>query len=238
MLKISEHIYVLEKNDDTDEPYLYYVSGKDSALEIDAGNSPYYYLKFIEELKALNLKKPSLIGITHWHWDHSFGLIASDIPSFAHPLTYHQLNKVAKWEWNDEAMKKRLANKEDIPFCDEHIRIQYPDLNNIKVKPIDFIIEEEKVLDLGDVHVRLLPMDSPHSRDTLLFVVEEDGIMIGGDASYEDYYDLNIAYDAERLKEFINFIEDYDFKYYAGGHAPLMSKEELLIELKGFLEAL
>ena len=61
MLKISEHIYVLEKNDDTDEPYLYYVSGKDLALEIDAGYSPYYYLKFIEELKALKINSLLLV---------------------------------------------------------------------------------------------------------------------------------------------------------------------------------
>ena len=71
MKKFTDHIYYMENNPVTDQPYVYLIRGSKFNLQIDAGNSPENYHKFLSEVKELGLKKPKLLAITHWHWDHT-----------------------------------------------------------------------------------------------------------------------------------------------------------------------
>ena len=73
------------------------------------------------------------------------------------------LDRVRRWAWTPEAMAARLESGEEIPFCDEKIRLEYPNLSEIRVKRSDLAIAGEKVLDLGGLHCHLIPMDTPHS---------------------------------------------------------------------------
>ena len=117
METFTTRIHYLMHDDRTDEPYLYAVSGD--------------RLTFQKELQQAGFQKPDLAVLTHWHWDHTFGLDAMQCPVIASSLTDRKLREVMKWKWDEESMQKRLKTGEDIPFCDEHIRVQYPDLSEI-----------------------------------------------------------------------------------------------------------
>ncbi|WP_306299211.1 MBL fold metallo-hydrolase [Brevibacillus brevis] len=41
---------------------------------IDAGNSPAHAALFRKSLQRLGARLPDLLILTHWHWDHTFGM--------------------------------------------------------------------------------------------------------------------------------------------------------------------
>ena len=48
--------------------------------------------------------------------------------TLASALTNRKLRQVRAWEWTPEAMAQRERRGEDIPFCNEHIRREYPEV--------------------------------------------------------------------------------------------------------------
>ena len=114
--KISECIYYLPPDSETDRPVLGYIRGDRYSLMVDAGNSSNHVDIFNRELTKLGLPLPDYVAITHWHWDHTFGMSAVNGKTIANRLTNDQLNIVKNWTWSDDAMAKRLQTGEDIEF--------------------------------------------------------------------------------------------------------------------------
>ncbi|MBF1101578.1 MAG: MBL fold metallo-hydrolase, partial [Solobacterium sp.] len=127
MKKFTNHIYYMDNNPETDQPYVYLIHGSKFNLQIDAGNSPENYHKFLSEVKDLGLNPPKLLAITHWHWDHTFGMVGCSVPMIASVKTNEYLKKVKNWKWTEEAMHDRLKTGEDIQFCYDCIHKQYLD---------------------------------------------------------------------------------------------------------------
>ena len=218
----------------TDQPFVYYVKGSRLSLLIDAGNSPENYRRLLSELEADGLKKPDLAVLTHWHWDHTFGVCAVECPVIASDETDRILKRVQTWKWDDASMRKRLETGEDIPFTYECMKAQYPDTEKIVVKRPDITFEADMKIDLGDVMCVLHHRDSPHTRDAVMIAVREDGVLIGGDAHYEDYYDNDSRYDRHRLADFIQYLTEESFVLYLKGHdEPGIRKNELIAFLTG-----
>ena len=135
-----------------------------------------------------------------------------------------------KWEWTEEAMLKRETTGEDIPFCNEHIRIEYPDLKEIKVSVTDRTISKRVTFDLGGIAVDLIPRDSTHSRDSLFVYLPCEKALIVQDADCEDFYHGSV-YDQEKLDDMIAFFESLDYEYHCLGHAMPETKNEALNRL-------
>ncbi|PAC80536.1 Zn-dependent hydrolase, partial [Bacillus sp. 7788] len=74
--KIGQNFWYITPISLTDRPILGMVVGSNKTLMIDAGNSKEHAKYFIKEtLKHENLT-PDMVVLTHWHWDHIFGLPA------------------------------------------------------------------------------------------------------------------------------------------------------------------
>ena len=176
----------MDNNPETDQPYVYLIHGSKFNLQIDAGNSPENYHKFLSEVKELGLKEPKLLAITHWHWDHTFGMVACNVPMIASVKTNEYLMKAKNWKWTEEAMHDRLKTGEDIQFCYDCMHKQYSDIGTIQVCHADITFDSEIEIDLGDIHVKGIQIDTPHTRDAVLYYVEEEKIVIAADAEYEE----------------------------------------------------
>ena len=74
--KLSEHIWYMPFEEERDRPNLGYVKGDNWSLAIDAGHSDNHVKEFYALLEAEGLPLPSLTVLTHWHWDHTFGMHA------------------------------------------------------------------------------------------------------------------------------------------------------------------
>ena len=236
--QITKRIWALPCEEKTDRPNLYYIHGDKRSLAIDAGNSPAHVEKFYAALREKGLPLPEVTLITHWHWDHTFGLTAVQGMTIASEKTNEQLRRVQDWIWTPENMKYREQTGEDIPFCNEHILVEYEDLNAIRVIPAQNALEGALTFDLGGVTCRALTADSPHSRDALLIHIPEENALALGDAYCEDYYDNAGKFDPTRLAAFINLIEPIPFEHVLEGHAEPWSKAELMAEMGNVLEDL
>lgn len=148
--------------------------------------------------------------------------------------TNEYLMKAKNWKWTEEAMRNRLKTGEDIEFCYDCMHKQYSDIGMIQVCEADITFDSELDIDLGDVHVKGIQIDTPHTRDAVLYYVKEEKVVIAADAEYEDYYDNNSQYDPVRLASFIQFLNELDFEYYLRGHDEFkLTKDEILNKLKG-----
>ena len=230
LIRMSDRLYVLPYEEETDRPNLYYIRGDRYSVAVDAGNSKAHVEKFYRALKESGFSLPDYTFISHWHWDHTFGLNAIHGISYSTKLTQDKLKEVMKWQWNEEAMLRREETGEDISFCNEHIRVEYPDLNEIRVTATDRIIYEPVSFDLGGISVNLIPRDSTHSRDSLFVYLPSERALILQDADCEDFYHGTV-YDQDRLKDMIAFFESLDYDYHCLGHAMPETKKEALERL-------
>lgn len=233
--KLTDRIYYLPGEEKTDRPYLYYIRGDYASLAVDAGNSEQHVAAFYRELENQGLPKPIYTVITHWHWDHTFGMHAVSGKTIASVKTNLKLRQVQSWEWTLEKMLEREEAGLDIRFCTECIRAEYDDLGKIVVTLADHEVEDEMIIELGGVTCILECSDSPHSRDALLLYVPEEKALFVGDADCEDHYDNGGRYDRDKLTAYIDSIEPMDICHYLLGHDRPQNKAEVLEYLKACL---
>jgi glyoxylase-like metal-dependent hydrolase (beta-lactamase superfamily II) len=226
--QISDRIYYLPSSSETDRPVLGYIKGDRYSLMVDAGNSAKHVELFHEALRQKGFSIPDYVAITHWHWDHTFGMYAVNGKVIASRLTNLQLKKVMKWEWSDDAMKQRLKTGEDIEFCDRCIRLEYPDRTKIKVRMADIEFENELALDLGGVHCELKRIGGTHSEDSVSIYVPEEQTLFIGDADCEDHYYNNGKYNKSKLIELIDYLKRVEFDFYILGHDEPLRKGEVI----------
>ncbi len=79
--RLSENIVYLPADEKTDRPILAAISGDKKTLLIDAGNSPAHVALFLRELDRNRISRGDYVVITRWHWDHSFGISALNLPT-------------------------------------------------------------------------------------------------------------------------------------------------------------
>src|SRR5206468_3429129 len=105
---ITPHVFWLSPNSTTDRPTLGVVVGTRGTLIVDAGNSPAHARHLLDEMAHRGMASPTLVVLTHWHWDHVFG--ASVFPGrlVANDETSHVVREMAKWDWGDAALAERV----------------------------------------------------------------------------------------------------------------------------------
>ena len=236
--KISDRIYYLPAEEETDRPVLGYIKGDKYSLAIDAGNSSKHVEKFYSELNNANLKLPDYTVITHWHWDHTFGMHSVVGKTIAGQLTNNKLKEVAAWQWSDADMKNRLETGKDIEMCDRCIKVEYPNRQEIKVTSADIEFNGSLKINLGGIYCELTEIQAPHSEDSVLVYVPQEKTVFVGDADCEDYYDNNGRYDKDKLESFISLIKERDFNTYVLGHDEPQTKDEAITYLINELKKL
>ncbi|UCD08031.1 MAG: MBL fold metallo-hydrolase [Dehalococcoidales bacterium] len=236
--RISDRIFYLPVEERTDRPILGYIRGDRYSLAVDAGNSSDHVEKFYRELRESGLRLPDFTVITHWHWDHSFGMHAVSGKTVASYLTNEKLAEVQQWKWTDEAMQRRFQSGEEIEFCDQCIRLEYPDRSKIKVVIADIEFTSSITIDLGGISCEIREFTAPHSIDSVLVHVPEERIVFIGDAESGDFSFNNGEYDRDKLAEMIKTFEEIDADTVMPGHDDTQPKVAVLNFLKNELERL
>ncbi len=228
LTEVTSRIFYLPGEEETDRPFLYYIKGDNYSVAVDAGNSREHVMEFYNAIEKAGMPLPEYTLITHWHWDHTFGLPYIQGKSIANQMTKEKLDIVSNWKWTLKDMKEREMSGEDISFCNECIKKEYKNLGDIRVQTVDTGIREKTVLDLGGIHVELMPMDSTHSRDAMLIYIPEEKALFIGDADCEDHYDNGGKYDPDRFRTMRKKIEEIDLEYYLLGHDMPDNKEGVI----------
>ena len=178
--KLSEHIWYMPYESERDRPNLGYVKGKNWSLAIDAGHSAAHTKEFYALLEKENLPLPCLTLLTHWHWDHSFGMHAVNGLTLANEKTNCHLA-----EWKNKIEKNGPA---EFFALHESIRKEYSENKEVIVKLADIVYSGQLTFDLGDCTVKVIQSEAPHTDDSTLVYIENDKTLFVGDATGDDFF--------------------------------------------------
>lgn len=247
--RITEHIHMRKCQHYTDRPNIGYIRGERGVLLFDAGNSGANVEQLKKELRDAGLPMPDYLALSHWHWDHSYGAAFWGCPVIAGRETDAWLRRMSKWSWDEDSMARRVETGEDIDFCCDMIRREYPDRMKIKVVAADLIFDGRLTIDLGGVRAELIHCKGPHSSDSVLCYVPEDRFVFLGDSNCKDLYGLSwecdievegsftaateaLAYDPEKVRDYLALLETLDFTHCASGLSEVKTREHQFASLK------
>ncbi len=209
MQQLSSHIHYLTPYQETDRPILAAITGTRSTLLVDAGNSSAHIQFFIDQLVKLDIS-PRWVVLTHWHWDHVFGMNQANTTIIAQALTTEYIRRMQKWTWDDESLDQRVAEGTEIEFCSSAIKKELGDERDIILPTPDITFERKLELDLGRVHCVIEHVGGDHSDDSTVVYVEEDKVLFVGDALYPNIHVEPHEYTAEATLQLVDMLRQYD----------------------------
>ena len=173
--RLTERIWVYPYEQERDRPNLSYIRGDRWSLAVDAGHSADHVRAFYRALEEAGLPLPSLTVLTHWHWDHTFGMHAVHGLCLANERTNRYLAD----------FRARLSKEGTGFFLDMHetIRREYGDGKPVVVTLADLVFREEVLLDPGSCPVRVFRAEAPHTDDSSLVEIPGEKVLILGDCS-------------------------------------------------------
>ncbi|MCC3645954.1 MBL fold metallo-hydrolase [Cytobacillus oceanisediminis] len=224
--KLKRRFWYLTPVAETDRPILGAVVGDRMTLMIDAGNSEAHAQLFLSELEKHQILSPGMVVLTHWHWDHIFGLSRLNIPSIASRLTKAEMEKLIPYLWTDEALDERVENGVEIEFCASAIKKEYGNDRSIKIKLPDITFENKLEIDLGGVTCQLQQVGGDHSPDSVVVYIKEEKILFLGDAIYANLYASKWNYMEDPMLQLLDAIDQFDADANILSHGTAISKAE------------
>ncbi|WP_214821984.1 MULTISPECIES: MBL fold metallo-hydrolase [unclassified Exiguobacterium] len=226
LIKYSERFWYMTPVAHTDRPILGAVVGDTHTLLIDAGNSVAHTSLFLDELQKQGLRAPSMVALTHWHWDHIFGLPALEgVVSIASEATKHEMEKLIPYAWDDASLNERVAEGIEIEFCAEAIREEYGDSRDIQIVLPTLTFQESLTLDLGGVHVVLRHVGGDHSKDSIVLYLVEERVLFLGDALYANLYAPTWRMTPDATLRLLDILETFDAQFIVWSHGEMVSRE-------------
>jgi glyoxylase-like metal-dependent hydrolase (beta-lactamase superfamily II) len=213
--RISEHVY-WQPPGPPDRPSLCAVAGTRRTLMLDAGSSAQHGRLFLEALAAEQVAAPSLVVLTHSHWDHVFGAAELDVPVIAHVLTARTLRELAATDWSDEALDQRVAAGEVSAEHAANVKEELPSPRDVRVAPADIVFQDGLDFDLGEVTVRVEHVGGDHAADSSVIYVEPDRVLFLGDSLYEA---PSGGYTAEQISRLGEKVLAFGAELYVEGHS-------------------
>lgn len=228
--KLTERFWYQTPVSETDRPILGAVVGNELTLMIDSGNSENHAESFLDELRKKCIKGPSLVVITHWHWDHIFGLPALNIPSISSAETKTKMQELLPFSWSDEDLDERVKKGIEIEFCAEAIKKEFPDHRNINIKLPTITFHQKLEIDLGGVTCVLQHVGGDHTTDSIIVYIKEEKVLFLSDCLYANMYAPKNNYTVNRTLNLLNQLESFDADFYIFSHWKAATKEEFQTE--------
>lgn len=229
--KIGKRFWYITPIAATDRPILGMVVGNNKTLMIDAGNSENHTNYFLKELLKREVPHPNMVVLTHWHWDHIFGLSAlPHAVSISSKETRDEMEKLLPLSWSDEALEKRVKEGTEIQFCANAIKEEFKDHRDIKIVMPDLTFEKRVEIDLGGVTCIVQHVGGDHAADSVIVYIKEEKILFLGDCIYPDIFSEKVNYTPKEILRLLDELESFDADTYILSHQMPMTKEEFTQE--------
>ncbi|MFC0015196.1 MULTISPECIES: MBL fold metallo-hydrolase [Allobacillus] len=217
--QLSDRLYYLPPYPKTDRPILAAVVGDTHTLIIDAGNSAEHAKLFKQQLSAHEIYG-DLLALTHWHWDHVFGLQEMNLPSVANNLTFQGIQNLQRYSWDDQALDRRVEQGIEIPFCADAIKLEFGDERNIFIPDPTLTFDQQIKLNLGGVSCMIEHVGGDHSPDSTLIYIPEEKMLFLGDCLYANMYAEKWHYTTENITILLEKIDEFDAETFFLSHHP------------------
>ena len=235
-MQISEHVWYMPREEDHYRPALGYVYCGPKSMVIDTGNSPEHISDMYGYIRSQGMPDPSFSMVTHWHWDHVFGMSSSPAKSLANSLTNERLINMQHWDWSDSALNSRVAAGLEIPAFAESIRKEVPMRHSFKVSSTDISFDSRINVRLEDLLIELHHVGGPHSEDSTVAYVPEDKVLFLGDCYREDIYTGGGSIRLGELKLLLKRLEAFDAEWFIPSHEDPIRKEDFMKKMDEIVE--
>jgi glyoxylase-like metal-dependent hydrolase (beta-lactamase superfamily II) len=226
--KITQHMYWLPPSK-PDRPSLCAVVGEQQTLLLDVGASSAHTNLFLEALKSERVSSPSLVVLTHWHWDHVFGAADLNVPIIAHRETRERLITLAGYDWSNEALEQRVASGAEINSCAEDIKLELPEPRTVNLALPSIVFQNSLDIELGGVTCHVRHVGGDHASDSCVIHVLPDNVLFLGDCLYPAIYAPVQHYTTEKLFPLLETILAFDAELLIEGHnETVMTRADLL----------
>lgn len=226
--QLTNCIYYLPHNPETDRPILAAICGTDQTLIVDAGNSDKHAKLFLEELNKYQITNYHSVVLTHWHWDHSFGTNQMNMLTIAHEKTSMHLEEIIEYEWSDKALDERVEKGLETQFCSEMMKKEFGVDRNITITLPNITFKEQFEIDLGGIRCVIKYVVGDHSDDSSLIFVEEEKVLFLGDCLYPSIYTQQPHYKIDNVRHLLENIEMFDAEIYVLSHQPPLAKDDFI----------
>ena len=221
LVRLAERIWYYPYEQERDRPNLGYIRGDKWSLAVDAGHSKAHVEEFYRALEEEGLPLPALTVLTHWHWDHTFGMHAVRGLCLANKRTGRYLDMA----------RERLARegREAFLSMEESVRREYAGGEEMAVAQADILFEGAVELDAGNCPVRAFEARSPHTDDATLVYAPGEGVLFVGDAICGSY--PTWEKDPALCRELAREITAAGAKTCLSGHWTQLSAQETVSDL-------
>lgn len=225
--KLTKRVYHMPHYSETDRPTLGFICGDNFSLAVDAGNSPAHATDFLNLVEKRDCSPLKMVVITHWHWDHIFGMKRMGLPAISHEKTKKKIDYLKTLKWDDASLDERVKTGEEIEFCSEMIKREMPTRDYLELKSPEVTFNSKIEIDLGGITCVVEHVGGVHAQDSSIVYVPEEKVMFLADCVYQDFYSGEWSYDKNEFNILIDKIEKYDVTTYVLGHQDPKTYEEM-----------
>lgn len=187
-----------------------YIKAKDSYILIDTGANYNFAKQAYEAMQKIEDLKVSTIIITHEHDDHWMG------------------NSFYKDRFNSTIYAPKSINENYNENSKPRIFeiLDKNEMENTKVIKADFVVSDEKVINISDKTIKIIPTKlTAHTKDDLIVYLPDEKVIFTGDIIMNQRVTSNRdGYVIGTLKA-IDLINSYDWNTLIAGHGTITDKK-------------
>ncbi|WP_343206548.1 MBL fold metallo-hydrolase [Bacillus sp. B15-48] len=225
--KLASRVYYLPHYSETDRPALGLICGDSYSLIVDSGNSPSHATDFLNLVEKMDISPVKFVVLTHWHWDHIFGMKTMDLLTISHEETKKKLEYLKTLKWDDASLDARVATGEEIEFCRDMIKREMPSRDHLDLTVPNISFNDKMEMDLGGVTCVIEHVGGEHAQDSSIIYIPDEKVLFLGDCLYQDFYSGEWSYDLNELILLLDKIKKYDVKSYVLGHQDPKTHDEM-----------
>ena len=166
--KLSDHVYAIPDNNVGMVPNVGIIVGSKGTLVVDTGLGARNGETIVREMQKVSKTPELYLASTHIHPEHDLG--AGGFP--AHTKMIRSKAQVDEIAADGGQLAQRFSG-----FSPLNAEL----LKGAEFRKADITFDQEHVLDLGGVRVRIIAVGYNHTRGDQVFYVEPDGILFSGD---------------------------------------------------------
>jgi glyoxylase-like metal-dependent hydrolase (beta-lactamase superfamily II) len=225
--KITDRVFYMPCSEQTDRPALGLICGDKYSLIVDAGNSPKHAKEFLAELNSMSIPPVKYLVITHWHWDHVFGIKDMNLITIAHEKTKEKLEEMKRYKWDDTSLDKYVKEGIYNDFTINCIKEEIQDRENFTLGDLDITYKNNIEIDLGGLSCIIKAVGGTHTEDSSVIYVPKERVIFLGDCVYGTRYNGEYGYTQEKLLPLIDEIEKFEADHFIISHQKLYNKKEI-----------
>lgn len=187
-----------------------YIKAKDIYILIDTGANYNFAKQAYEAMQKIEDLKVSTIIITHEHDDHWMG------------------NSFYKDRFNSTIYAPKSINENYNENSKPRIFeiLDKNEMENTKVIKADFVVSDEKVINISDKTIKIIPTKlTAHTKDDLIVYLPDEKVIFTGDIIMNQRVTSNRDGSVIGTLKAIDLINSYDWNTLIAGHGTITDKK-------------